>query len=99
VAPPTVLKLDAQGGEGRILESAAHLLPKNCRLVVSVHCTDNYQRVMTALKSAGFPCLQSKELEELAQSDQIKWSRDPDLLAFGPEALDCFSGFRSLTVF
>jgi len=34
VAPPTVIKLDAEGGEGEILESAAHLLPENSRLVV-----------------------------------------------------------------
>ena len=99
VAPPTVIKLDAEGGEGESLESAAHLLPENSRLVVSVHCAQNYRQVMSALQSAGFHCLQTTELEQLGRSDQMKWGRAPDLLTFGPAALDCFSGYRSLTVF
>lgn len=96
---PTVIKLDAEGCEGELLEADAHVLPPHVRLLVSIHSAENYRRVKHALAAANFQCLESRELTSWACSSAARWARDPDLIAFGPTATDPFSGFRSLSMF
>jgi FkbM family methyltransferase len=99
VRPPTVIKLDAEGAEGEILAASMESIPKNCRLLVSIHSDRNYEAVVAALDSHGFRVLETSELREWANRKAPRWGRDPDLLAFGPEVKDCFAGFRSLRAF
>jgi FkbM family methyltransferase len=99
IPAPTVIKLDAEGSEGEILETSMAGIPANCRLLVSIHSQDNYRKVVERLMTFGFRVLESTELRQWVQRGAVRWTRDPDLLAIGPAADDCFAGFRSLRTF
>jgi hypothetical protein len=99
IPAPSVIKLDAEGSEGEILAASMHCVPANCRLLVSIHSLDNYRMVVECLGAFGFRVLESTELSEWVNRGDVRWTRDPDLLAIGPAADDCFAGFRSLDSF
>lgn len=84
--PSDVLKVDVEGAEGDVLESAApHLHPSSVALV-AIHSMDNYRRVKRALEAEGFTVLDSAGTRRLRDVDSGDWTDDPDVLAFGPEA-------------
>lgn len=83
---PHVLKVDVEGAEGEVVEAAAgHLHPASVALV-AIHSMDNYSRVRCALEAEGFTVLDSAGTRRLKNVERGRWSEDPDVLAFGPDA-------------
>ena len=97
--PPDVLKLDAEGSEGRILTAGADRLPPRCRALVSIHSRSNYEGVRKALRARGFTLVEPPIVAGLLARGIEPWPTDPDVLALGPECAEDAERFRALPYF
>ena len=97
--PPEVLKLDAEGSEGRILTAGADRLPSRCRALVSIHSRSNYEGVTEAFRARGFTLIESPVVAELLARGIEAWPMDPDVLALGPECPERAERFCALPYF
>lgn len=98
IAAPDLLKVDVEGAEGEVIESAAPHLSAEAAAVVAIHSLDAYRRVTAALAGRGFRLLESVELRDLRERGA--WgTHDPDLLAVGPGRTGLLERARRLPYF
>lgn len=100
---PTVVKIDVEGAESRVLKGAGDSLYAPDRaILVATHSRDNFDECQAILRNAGYRVVESGEVEDLRQRS---WTGrgDPDILAIGPERsisediLEAFSGFADFS--
>lgn len=77
---PTFLKVDVEGAEAEVVESALEVLPRNARLLVAMHTREADQRCTAMLEAAGFELVPSSGLLRVRAG---RWRGDPDLFALG----------------
>ena len=94
---PDVMKLDAEGAEGDILEAGAASLPPTAILMVAAHSRELYERTAGALVAQGFEIIASAALRDCLRS--AGWAGDPDFVAVGPARPNVRDRIRELKYF
>ena len=83
--PPTLLKIDVEGAEAKVLEGAGkHLFAPDRVIMAAMHSRENHERCTQILRDAGYRLVESGETAEIRARN---WTGrgDPDILAIGPE--------------
>lgn len=83
-APPSVLKVDVEGSEARVLAGAGAHLSRVELLFVAIHGPEAFDACRRILEAAGHRVAESSELRRCTRGGE-PWGGDPDLLAWSPE--------------
>jgi FkbM family methyltransferase len=85
VPAPSVIKIDAESQEARILEGAHDAVGPEVALLISVHTRQLHGQVTAWLRERDFRIFESWEMA-LCSADQARpWASDYDVLAIGPQ--------------
>ena len=77
-----LLKLDVEGEEVRVLESAGAAIGPHSAVCVAVHSPAHYRACAALLRSRGMRIAHSGPIEAWRSSG--RWRGDPDLVGIGP---------------
>ena len=81
---PSVLKLDVEGEEARVLRGAGPFLGGDQAVLISTHGREVYEECRAILEGRDFRVFDSREIAERRAHPTRPWSSDHDLLAMGP---------------
>jgi FkbM family methyltransferase len=84
VKPPSLLKIDVEGAESKVLRGAGDTLPKDSVLLIAIHSREQYDQCRSILEAQGFRTFRSEAMRRMMDALGDGWSPDPDLLAIGP---------------
>ncbi|MGE0160999.1 MAG: FkbM family methyltransferase [Gemmatimonadales bacterium] len=82
---PSVLKIDVEGGEARVLRGAGPLLGGDQAVLISTHGREVYEECRAILEERDFRIFDSWEIAERRTEPTRPWSSDHDVLAIGAE--------------
>lgn len=80
--PPTVLKLDVEGAEARVLEGAGDALDDVALVFVAVHDLEAHAGTRRVLERHGFEIVESVRMRRFVAVG--RWGGDADLVAWRP---------------
>lgn len=96
---PDVMKIDAEGQEAAILDSAGDALPPHAAVLVSVHGRPMHTACSEIFLERGFRIFESWEMALCSADPQHPWTSDYEMLAVGPERVVDETQIRSLALF
>lgn len=96
---PDVMKIDAEGQEAAILDSAGAALRPHAAVLVSVHGRPMHTACADVFRERGFRIFESWEMALCSADPQHPWTSDYEMLAVGPERDIDEARIRSLTLF
>ena len=99
VPRPDVLKIDAEGQEAAILDTAGDALRPHAAVLVSVHGRAMHTACTDIFEERGFRIFESWEMALCSADPGRRWTSDYDMLAVGPEREFDADRIRSLALF
>lgn len=96
---PDVMKIDAEGQEAAILDSAGDALRPHTAVLVSVHGRPMHTACTDIFLERGFRIFESWEMALCSADPDHPWTSDYEMLAVGPERDLDEAGIQSLTLF
>jgi FkbM family methyltransferase len=97
--PPSVLKIDAEGSEARILRGGLDYLSPELLVWISVHSRALYDECRTLLQARGFRLYESARMAERTGGAVTAWGGDRELLAVGSARWVADSRMHALRLF
>lgn len=96
---PDVMKIDAEGQEAAILDSAGDALAPHAAVLVSVHGRPMHAACTDIFRERGFRIFESWEMALCSADPEHPWTSDYEMLAVGPERDVDEAAIRSLRLF